>query len=1104
MATFPRGLARAVCALALSAFSLPFAFQAARANPAASNVVRTFTQPNGTSFALRLWGDEFANGWETVGGRTVVLDESSGFWCYAELDATGMLTSSRQKVGIDPEPALIEDHLRPTLDVIGERRDELIGDQPNAPPAWALLNNVNVLVIMVQFPADAGDPNGAQAAVPATFTAAQMQANLFGAAATGPGNWTDYYDEISYGNLHVVGTVVGPFTVANDKNDYDDGPSSAAALVQEAIALADPSVDFSSFDNDGNGQVDMVAICYAGNGPDNGNYTGANTTTNNIWPHASSIGAVAVDGGARSVSQYFMAPELLRNGVRRTIGVYCHEFGHKIGLPDLYDTDGSSQGVGHWCLMGTGSWCSNTPGSENGESPSHMSAWSKYFMGWVNPTDQTDQQVGMDVPRAEDNAFAIRMLANPGGNDWPGSGEYFLIENRQQALFDRGLDGCGILVWHVDEAKANNKDEGHTAGTHRLLDLEEAHGGTQQLDIPEPLPNTNTGNRGDGGDPFPGTSNKRQWDGASDPSSDLYSGSDSNQRMRVLTTTACASTMRVSLNNLPPVANAGSDQEDVECTGPTGASVNLNGAASSDPDSDPLTYKWTATGITFSDPNSSTPTATFPEGTTIVTLEVSDGIETDTDQMSVEVVDTTPPTVTCPAAIQVECTETGGTPETDPAIVAFLAGATATDACDTSPTITNDAPSFFPHGTTTVVFTATDGSTNSDTCHTTVEVIDTTPPTISLSLSRDALWPPNHKMADITATLVVDDICDPNPTVVLTSITSDEPDDGLGDGDTPNDIGGAAFNTADFAFQLRSERSGTGDGRVYTIIYTASDESGNTASDTAWVTVPHSQKGVGTSSAGFALDGATVAPGSDRFTIVIPTNLDQNAARIDASKACLGNTQFVLAPSASWLADVNGDRLPDLVLEYSNAELAVKTGTSGEVESISDEPDPIGPRRIGDGPDPIMPVVEDPEPIGLHYVTVGQDFVIDDVFAMGAPVRYDLTRPVDSAPATLASEATQAPVISTMAPTPIATPPTVSSYDGRTLTLATPGNVRFDVFNIQGQRVRTVVDGSFGIGSRSLTWDGRDETGRRAPSGVYLYRVVGPGLHATRKITLMH
>jgi hypothetical protein len=85
----------------------------------------------------------------------------------------------------------------------------------------------------------------------------------------------------------------------------------------------------------------------------------------------------------------------------------------------------------------------------------------------------------------------------------------------------------------------------------------------------------------------------------------------------------------------------------------------------------------------------------------------------------------------------------------------------------------------------------------------------------------------------------VDDICDPHPTFVLTSITSNEPDNGLGDGDTPGDIQGADFGTADTSFKLRAERSGNLTGRVYTIVYTASDKSGNTSTATVRVLVPH-------------------------------------------------------------------------------------------------------------------------------------------------------------------------------------------------------------------------------------------------------------------------
>jgi hypothetical protein len=96
-------------------------------------------------------------------------------------------------------------------------------------------------------------------------------------------------------------------------------------------------------------------------------------------------------------------------------------------------------------------------------------------------------------------------------------------------------------------------------------------------------------------------------------------------------------------------------------------------------------------------------------------------------------------------------------------------------------------------------------------------------------------------MVDITATVTATDICDAAPTVVLTSVTSNEPDDakGNGDGKTVDDIQGADVGTEDYSFQLRAERAGGGDGRIYTITYRVTDASGNSASASATVVVPH-------------------------------------------------------------------------------------------------------------------------------------------------------------------------------------------------------------------------------------------------------------------------
>ena len=120
--------------------------------------------------------------------------------------------------------------------------------------------------------------------------------------------------------------------------------------------------------------------------------------------------------------------------------------------------------------------------------------------------------------------------------------------------------------------------------------------------------------------------------------------------------------------------------------------------------------------------------------------------------------------------------------------------------------------------------------------------VDMTPPTLNIRVDKSTLWPPNHKLVPIHVTVEASDADSGIASVVLTSITSNEPDNGLGDGDTANDIQGAVFGTYDTDFLLRAERSGKGSGRVYAITYTATDAAGNVTVATATVSVPHDQK----------------------------------------------------------------------------------------------------------------------------------------------------------------------------------------------------------------------------------------------------------------------
>jgi hypothetical protein len=161
---------------------------------------------------------------------------------------------------------------------------------------------------------------------------------------------------------------------------------------------------------------------------------------------------------------------------------------------------------------------------------------------------------------------------------------------------------------------------------------------------------------------------------------------------------------------------------------------------------------------------------------------------------------------------------------------------------ETSPTPNGE----FPLGTTTVTLTVTHidpvsllETSDQDTVDVTVS--DTTPPALAVLADPMILWPPNHKLHEVQALVMVTDVCDPDPDVVLTSLTSSEPDNGTGDGDTVDDIQEADIGSDDRDFLLRGERAGNGDGRVYTALYNVTDASGNFTNGLAQVLVPHDQ-----------------------------------------------------------------------------------------------------------------------------------------------------------------------------------------------------------------------------------------------------------------------
>jgi len=292
----------------------------------------------------------------------------------------------------------------------------------------------------------------------------------------------------------------------------------------------------------------------------------------------------------------------------------------------------------------------------------------------------------------------------------------------------------------------------------------------------------------------------------------------------------------------------------IECSSPTGSETHLDGQMSSDEDSAPGTntdifsFRWfeifgtqspvpLAVGINV--------TVKLAPGSHRIILQVTDrdGF-TDSDQVLVTVRDTTPPELICGSPATVECTAPNGS------LVSLAAE--ARDLCSRSIFVTNDrtngghdATDSYPLGRTGVTFTAVDEWGNVASCTSSVTVADTKAPALLVIATPQTLWPPNHRLVDIEALAGAEDACGAAVTT-LAEVTSNEQDNAPGDGDgnTINDIQGAQIGTADFAFGLRAERSGSGGGRVYIVTYEAVDASGNRTLASSPVLVPHDRGGV--------------------------------------------------------------------------------------------------------------------------------------------------------------------------------------------------------------------------------------------------------------------
>jgi M6 family metalloprotease-like protein len=241
-----------------------------------------------------------------------------------------------------------------------------------------------------------------------------------------------YYSEVSYGQFTVDGDVAGWVELAHDNTYYaglssqggDPNDARVGDLVKELLDANDATMDYGQYDNDGpdgvpnsgddDGFVDLLCVLHSRRGGECGIVTNiiSHTWSYSYWPISGGFPYATNDpaagGGFIQVDDYTIAPALSCNTPTSEvieIGVFCHEFGHGLGLPDLYDRDevfGGNNGIGHWGIMSSGNW--NTP-----DRPAHPEAWTRVELGWVVPTDIGWQPTPVAIPNAEQNAAVFRL-----------------------------------------------------------------------------------------------------------------------------------------------------------------------------------------------------------------------------------------------------------------------------------------------------------------------------------------------------------------------------------------------------------------------------------------------------------------------------------------------------------------------------------------------------------------------------------------------------------------------------------------------------------------------------------------------------------------------
>lgn len=487
------------------------------ANPAHRGSV-LMPQPDGSMVSVSLVGDEFYHFNTTADGYTIMLNDA-GAYVYAQREGMNLVPTQVLAHNAEDrnaaELSFLANLPKHLVDEVMVAEGHVRRAKRNVDLSDFDFTTFRGLVILLDF----SDKHFASSDPQQFYTQMFSSEGFTGyhdpitdRDVTCPGSVRDYFNDQSNGAFQPPFDVYGPYRARYGGSVVYDARSNqcnslAGTIFINALKAANDDIDYTVYDNNNDGMIDMVYFLVAGY---SSSYSGNNAGY--LWPHASNLGNSYIYLDGKKVDRYACSTELF--GFEATpssvtvegIGTVAHEFSHVLGLPDFYDTDyeesgGNSHDPGGWDIMADGG------NYEYGRAPVGYSLYERYTLGWASPETITEPgDYTLNPLNTSREGYLLRTPVNK---------EFFTIENRQRTGWDANLPGHGMLVTRVDSTNVNiwNRNKVNCNPEHNYYELLRA-GNSNSGDMPS--------------DPFPGTSGNimitnesfpslRTWNGTANP-----------------------------------------------------------------------------------------------------------------------------------------------------------------------------------------------------------------------------------------------------------------------------------------------------------------------------------------------------------------------------------------------------------------------------------------------------------------------------------------------------------------------------------------------------------------------------------------------------------